>query len=394
MKEVYIIDGVRTPFGSFLGELSEISPKALAKVVMKEIVERNHLLPEEIDEIIASISNQPTNETNIGRTAALELNYPDKIPAYTVNRNCGSGLQAVYNAFQSIRADESSINLVVGVENMSQWPYLLRGTRKGFKMNHQQLVDSLTESLTDPVVGLMMGETAEIIAEQWNITREEQDEFAYQSHKKAIQARDRVFFQKEIVPITKQLPNETVTLDRDEGPKSSLSKEQLSLLKPVFKKGGTVTAGNACGLNDGAGAMLLADEKSVKEQRLKARAKIRSVAFVGLEPERMGLGPAYAVPEALRKAGLSLDDVDVIELNEAFAAQALACMKMLELDPQKVNRNGGAIAIGHPIGATGIRLLTTLINMLEEENKRIGVATLCIGGGLGGAVVIENVSYR
>lgn len=391
MNDVYIVDGIRTPIGKFLGELSEFSPKELVKVVMKEIVYRNKLQINKIDEIIVSISNQPTNETNIGRTAALELGYPQKLPAYTVNRNCGSGLQAVYNAFQSIRANESSLNLVVGVENMSQWPYLLRGARKGFKMHHQQFVDSLTESLTDPVVNLTMGETAEIVAKEWGITREQQDEFAYFSHQRAIRARENRFFENEIVPIINKAKNEKYIIAHDEGPNASISMEKLLSLKPVFKKEGTVTAGNACGLNDGAGALLVANEKVIIEHNLKVRAKIKSIAFVGLEPERMGLGPAYAVPVALKKANLLLHEIDIIELNEAFAAQSLACIKMLDLNPDNVNINGGAIAIGHPIGATGIRLLTTLINALEKENKRYGIATLCIGGGLGGAVVIEKL---
>lgn len=391
MNSIYIVDGVRTPVGGFLGSMSDSSPKEMMKVAMDELFNRVNLEPENIDEIVASISNQPSNETNIGRTAALELGYSKKIPAYTVNRNCGSGLQAVYNAFQSIRSNESSINLIVGAENMSQWPYLLRGSRKGFKMADQKLVDSLTESLTDPVIDLMMGQTAEIVAQELNITREQQDEFAFNSHQKAIKARNENVFDHEIVPIIKRVKNKTITIEQDEGPNESITIEKLASLPPAFKKNGTVTSGNACGLNDAAGALLMVDGQSVKEHRLNVRAKIKSIAFVGLEPERMGLGPVYAIPKALSKAGLTLEDIDLIELNEAFAAQALGCIKMLDLNPDKVNIYGGAIALGHPVGATGIRLLINLMNALEREDKKYGIATLCIGGGLGGAVVIERV---
>jgi len=392
MNEVYIVDGIRTPVGKMLGNLSDVSPKVLAKIVMEEVVNRTKIDPSQIDEVIASIANQPTNESNVGRVAALELGFPNSTPAYIVNRNCGSGLQAVYNALQSIRSNESNLNLVTGVENMSQWPYLLRGVRKGYRMQDQRLIDSLWDSLRDPVADMLMGETAEVVAEEWNITREQQDEFAYNSHQKALKSIEKGVFEKEIVPVTIQTRKGEVSVSQDEGPNERTTMEKLSSLPPAFKKGGTVTAGNSCGTNDAAGALLIANEQSVKENDLKVRAKIKSVAFIGLEPERMGLGPAYAIPKALSKAGLSLGDIDIIELNEAFAAQSLGCIKMLDVDPEKVNIYGGAIALGHPIGATGIRLLLTLMNALERQKKRYGIATLCIGGGLGGAVVIENLN--
>ncbi|NSL50506.1 thiolase family protein [Calidifontibacillus erzurumensis] len=395
MEDVYIVDGIRTPIGKFCGSLSDYSAKDLAKVVMNEVLIRTNLNPEYIDEIITGIANQPTDASNIGRVAALELGFSNKIPAYSVNRNCGSGIQAIYNAFQSIRSEESNINLVVGTENMSQWPYLLRGARQGFIMRNQVLVDSLWDSLEDPVVHLMMGQTAEIVANEVGITREEQDQYAFESHRKAINARNQEIFSKEIVKVVKKdKRGNEVIIEHDEGPNELTTVEKLSKLPPTFEKGGTITAGNSCGINDGAAALLVTNFRSLQEHKLKPRARIVSIAFAGLEPERMGLGPVYAVPKALSKAGLSLQDIDLIELNEAFAAQTLACMKLLELDSAKVNIHGGAIALGHPIGATGVRLIISLLNSLEMLNKKYGVATLCIGGGLGGAIVIENLNYK
>ena len=390
MKDVFIVDGIRTPIGKFNGILSTTSAKDLTKIVMKETIKRTKLDPRKIDEIIVGCAFQPSNASNIGRVAALELGYPKEIPAYTVNRNCASGIQAVTSAFQSIRSEESRINLIVGTENMSQWPYILRGARNGFRFRNQEVIDTVWESLEDPVAHLMMGQTAEILAKEMSITREEQDWFALESHKKVIEARDKGVFEREIVPVS----NKDYIVNQDEGPNEGVTLESLSKLKPSFERNGTVTAGNSCGINDGAGALLVSDKESLQENDLQPRARIISVAFAGLEPERMGLGPVHAIPKALSKAGLSIDDIDLIELNEAFAAQALACIKSLHLDPDKLNIHGGAIAMGHPVGATGVRLLISLLNSLEIHNKRYGLATLCIGGGLGGAVVIENMSYN
>lgn len=395
MRDVVIVDGVRTPVGNFLGSLKDVSAKDLAKAVMQELTERIGLDVTQVDEIIAGCAAQPTNTSNIGRTAAIELGFPPEIPGYVVNRNCASGMQAVVNAFQSIRSNETTVNFIVGTENMSQIPYIIRGAREGYGMKHQQLTDSLWEMLNDPNVDLMMGQTAEIVAKEVGITREAQDEFALQSHQKAIAARKNKFFDKEIVPVhqTDRRGNETV-ISEDDGPKENLAIEQLVKLRPVFEKNGTVTAGNACSTNDAAAAMVVMERAKALELGLSPRAKIIAYAFAGLEPERMGLGPVYAVREVLKKASLQIEDIDLFELNEAFAAQALACMQVLELDPKKVNINGGAIALGHPVGATGVRLLITLMNGLEVHNKKYGIATLCIGGGMGGAVIIENLSYK
>ncbi len=393
MEAVYILDGVRTPVGNFLGSLKDVSAKDLAKTVMAEIVNRTHLDVSIIDEIIAGCAAQPTNSPNIGRTAALELGFPKEIPGYVVNRNCASGMQAVVSSYQSIKAGDTDVNLVVGTENMSQIPYIIRGVREGLGMRHEMMIDSLWEMLNDPNVNLMMGQTAEVVAREVGVSREEQDEFALLSHQRACAAREQGVFDSEIVPVPyRDKKGKEYRIEKDDGPDETLSLERLSKMRPVFEKDGTVTSGNACGLNDAAAAMLLMSERKVKELGYQPRARIVSYAFAGLEPERMGLGPVYAVPKALEKAGLKMDDINLFELNEAFAAQALACMKQLDLDLEKVNIHGGAISIGHPVGATGVRLLISLMNALELRKKRYGVATLCIGGGLGGAVVIENLN--
>ncbi|HLS67189.1 MAG TPA: thiolase family protein, partial [Pseudogracilibacillus sp.] len=386
MRDVVIIDGVRTPIGNFVGGLKDVSAKDLAKVVMKEVISRSKIDINEIDEIVAGNSAQPTNSPNIGRTAALELGFPETIPGYVVNRNCASGLQAIVNAYQSIRLDDTDVNLVVGTENMSQMPHVLRGLRDGLRMGDAPLIDSLTEMLRDPNIGLLMGQTAEIVAKEVGITREEQDAFALDSHRRAITAQREQFFEREIVPVQKIDRRGNVTeVSADEGPMETLDLETLSNMRPVFEKDGTVTSGNACGTNDAAASVLMMSAEKANKLGLAPRARIVSYAFVGIEPERMGLGPVYAVERVLEKTGLTKEDIDLFELNEAFAAQAVACMRMLQLDPEKVNPHGGAIALGHPVGATGVRLVLTLLNGLEKINGRYGVATLCIGGGMGGA---------
>ncbi|MBO8173564.1 MAG: thiolase family protein [Bacillaceae bacterium] len=393
MEDVYIIDGVRTPVGDFLGSLKDVSAKDLAKTVMAEVKERTQLDVHIIDEIIAGCAAQPTNSPNIGRTAALDLGFPKEIPGYVVNRNCASGMQAVVNSFQGIRAGDADVNLVVGTENMSQIPYIMRGAREGYGMRHQTIIDSLWEMLEDPNVHLMMGQTAEVIARETGITREQQDVFAMMSHQRACDARGKGIFDREIVPvIIRDKKGKEQLVTTDDGPDATLTLDRLAKMRPAFEKDGTVTPGNACGLNDAAAAMVLMSERKVKELDYKPRARILSYAFAGLEPERMGLGPVYAVPKALDKAGLTLEDIDLFELNEAFAAQSLACINLLSLDLKKVNIHGGAIAIGHPVGATGVRLILALMNALETTQQRYGVATLCIGGGMGGAVVIENLN--
>ncbi|MDA3128782.1 thiolase family protein [Aliibacillus thermotolerans] len=391
-KSVVIVDGIRTPIGNFCGGLSTVSAKDLAKITMKHIVDKNQLDKEAIDEIIVGNVAQSTDAPNLGRVAALELGFPHTVSAYVVNRNCASGMQAVVNGVQSILTGDTSIHLAVGAENMSQMPYIVRGARQGFKANHRQFIDSMTEMLEDPVVKMMMGETAEVVAEEENVSREEQDEFAYHSHQKAVAAQKENRFQNEIVPVPIYRKGKKIgEISQDEGPKEDISLEKLAALRTVFKENGTVTPGNACSTNDGAAAVLLMDEEKALELGYQPKARIVSYAFVGLDPKRMGLGPVYAVRKALKKANMDIQDIDLVELNEAFAAQAIPSIRKLELDVDRVNIFGGGIALGHPVGATGVRLLVTLMNALETRQKKYGVATLCVGGGLGGAVIIENL---
>lgn len=392
-KEVVIVNAKRTPIGQLNGKLKDITAKDLTKVVMKSILEESKIDAREIDEIIVGNVDQSSDAPNLGRIAALELGLPLDIPAYAVGQNCSSGLQAFINGVKSIQLGDASAVMVVGTESMSQAPYLIRGAREGLKLRHRQLTDKLWEMLYDPVVHMMMGETAEVVAEEEGITREEQDHYALSSYERAHQAKKDGFFKREIVPVPIEgRKGEIYTVDEDELAGKEATFEQLAKLKPVFKKDGTVTAGNACGMNDGAAGLLIMSKEKAEELGYKPLAKVVSYAIVGVDPKRMGLGPVYAVPKALKKAHLTIDDIDLFELNEAFAAQTLACIKRLNLDREKVNPFGGAIALGHPVGATGARLIVTLINSLQTLNKKMGVATLCVGGGLGGAVVIERIA--
>ncbi|BAQ09069.1 acetyl-CoA acetyltransferase [Bacillus sp. OxB-1] len=391
MKEVVIVSAKRTAIGTFNGMYENVSTKELAKTVMKAVVEESNVPPEAIDEIIVGNVDQSSAFSNVGRIASLELGFPEKISAHTVGQNCASGMQALVNGIQAIKSGDAETILVVGTENMSQIPHLLKGTRSGYRLGHHQVTDKIVEMLHDPFVDMTMGETAEVVAEEHGITREEQDAFALRSHERALQAQRDGIFAKEIVPVTATKRKETVTLEEDQGPNERTSLEVLSSLRTAFKKDGTITAGNACGLNDGAAAMLIMSREKADELGVKPIARIVANASVGVDPKRMGLGPAYAVPKVLEKAGLTMEDIDLVELNEAFAAQALACVKQLELDLEKVNPFGGAIALGHPVGATGLRLIVTLLNGLEHFEKKRGIATLCVGGGIGGAVIVERV---
>ncbi|WP_337833207.1 thiolase family protein [Desulfoscipio gibsoniae] len=389
-----IVDAVRTSTGVFGGKFRDIPAHELLVEVIKAILERTQIDVQLIDESIVGCSFQPSDAPNIARIAALRAGLPLKIIGTTVNVNCASSLRAIGTAFQAIRAGEGDVFLVGGVESMSNIPYILPKARFGYRLAHGQFIDVLWESFTDPICNQIMGRTAENLVEEFNISREDQDEFALTSHRKAVAATIAGNFINEIVPVTVrkkargQVKEEVV--NQDEGPNPDITLEGLSQFPAVFKEGGTVTPGNACGLNDCAGAMLIMSEEKAMALGFKPRAYIKAQGWAGLEPERMGLGPVYATPVALKKAGLTLADIDVIELNEAFAAQALTCIRQLNLDQEKVNLNGGAIALGHPVGATGVRIVTTLLNILEKEDKTLGLATMCVGGGLGGAIILER----
>jgi acetyl-CoA C-acetyltransferase len=397
MKDAVIIDGVRTPSGNHGGALRPLLAKDLLAHVFKAVIERNKIDPASIDEVIAGCIAQPSDAPNIARVAALMAGVPKEVPGLTVARNCNSGMDAIVEAWRRIQLDEGHIYLIGGVESMSNIPYIIKGARWGLKIRHSQLTDGLWEGLTDPICGQLMGRTAENLVEEFGITRQEQDEFAVQSHKKAFATTRMGKFKDEIAPveIVKKVAGQEVAkeqITQDETINAGLSVQKAALYPTVFKQGGTVTPANACGISDGASAMLIMSAEKAAELGLKPLAVIRGYGFAGVEPERMGIAPAYAVPKALDKAGLKLGDMDLIEINEAFAAQVIACGRKLEWDWAKVNVNGGAIALGHPVGSSGCRIVVTLTHEMKRRNAHYGLATLCAAGGQGAALVIERVN--
>lgn len=392
MKEVVIVSGVRTAIGSYGKSLKAIPPSDLAVGVIKQSLSRAGIDGSHVDQVIMGNVIQTIGDaSNTARTAALKAGLPIEVPAYTLNRLCGSGLQALNSAYETIVSGAAEVVLAVGLESMSNAPYLLEGARWGCRMGDSKLRDGLIAALTDSNYLVHMGVTAENLAEKYQISREEQDEFALLSHQRAVAAIESGKFEAQIVPV--DVPGrkgETVRFCIDEHPRADASLEGLVKLKPVFKKDGTVTAGNASGINDAAAAVVLMTGDRARELGLKPLAKIKGYATAGVEPLYMGYGPVPATNKALERAGLTLQDIDLIELNEAFAAQYLACEKALGLDREKVNVNGGAIALGHPLGATGVIILIKLIYEMIERNSRYGLATACIGGGQGIATIIER----
>lgn len=392
MRDVVITSAVRTAIGYFGGTLKDVLPADLAKVVIKEAMDRSSVKGGEIDDVILGCILQRSDEPNVGRVAALKAGIPVEVPGYTVNRLCASGLQAVVNAAQVIKLNEADIIVAGGVENMSAAPYVLRGARWGYRLRHGEVTDTLWEGLTDPIRNIIMGETAENLAEKYKITREEQDEYAARSQMRATRAIVEGKFKEEIVPLmVPQTRGEPIKFDKDEFPRAGISKEKLALYPTVFKKGGTVTPGNSCGINDGAAALIVMGQDVAKKRKIEPMAKILSYAVAAVDPAIMGIGPVYAVPKALKKAGLELKDMDLIELNEAFAAQVLAVDRELHFDHDKLNVNGGAIALGHPVGCSGARVLVTLLYAMKNRNSKYGLAALCVGGGQGIAMVVERM---
>ncbi len=394
MRDVVIVSAARTALGRVGGTIKTIQPEDLAKIVILAAVERAHVEPEVVDEVIIGQTKQSADAANLARVAALKAGFPVEVPAYTVMRQCGSGLQAIHNAVQVIRAEEAEIVVAGGVESMSLAPYYLRGARFGFTSGNTVVVDSNTESQprSQPyeVYGeLTMGLTAENLAEKYSISREEQDAFALQSQERAADAIESGRFKEEIVPVeVPQRKGDPVVFDTDEHPRKT-SLEQLAKLKPVFKQGGSVTAGNSSGRNDGGACLVLMDAETAKARGVKPLAAIRGQATAAVDPRIMGIGPAPASLKALQRAGLGLPDIGLIEVNEAFAAQSLAVVKELDLDQEIVNVNGGAIALGHPLGCSGARILTTLLYEMRRRGTRYGLAGICIAGGQGMATVVE-----
>lgn len=398
MNNVVIVDGYRTAIGKLSGSLKKIQPEILASKLMTETLTRSGITPDMLDEVIIGQAKQSSDQPNIARLAALHAGIDIDVPAYTVHRQCGSGMQALYSGVQAIKAGDSELLLVGGVESMSTAAYYLRSARDGYRAGNGLLLDPNTESQprsqpSELYGELTMGMTAENLADKYNISRLEQDEFACSSQIKAKKAIDTGRFEQEIVPIFIKDKKSVKEFVVDEHPRVSTVQE-LALLKPVFKKNGSVTAGNSSGRNDGAAMLVIASEEKAVSMGLKVKARIIAQAAAGVSPDIMGIGPVPATRMALAKAGLGIDDIGLVELNEAFAAQSLAVIKELGLDINKVNVNGGAIALGHPIGCSGARIIVTLLHEMQKRNVRYGLATLCVAGGLGISTIIENYAYK
>jgi acetyl-CoA C-acetyltransferase len=388
-----ILSGCRTPIGTFGGAFKEVSAVELATVAVREAVARAAIRPEQVDEVVLGCILQAGLGMNPARQATLNAGLPESVPAVTVNKVCGSGLKAVMLAAQAVKCGDAEIVVAGGAESMSRAPFLLPGARWGERLGHGKVLDHMIhEGLTDAFHGIHMGVTAENLVERYGISRADQDAFAAESQQRATDAIREGRFKDEIVPVT--LPGRkgaTTVVDTDEHPRAGTTAESLGKLRAAFKDGGSVTAGNASGLNDGAAALVVTSAERAKSLGASPLGRIVSYASAAVDPRVMGIGPVPAVRKALEKSGLAADAIDLFELNEAFAAQSLAVLRELKLDPSKVNVNGGAIALGHPIGASGARILVTLLYALRARNLKYGLAALCIGGGQGVALVVERL---
>ena len=392
MREVVIVSAARTPIGSFGGSLKDIPTRKLGAIAIKGAVERAGIKPEMVDEVIMGAVLQGGLGQNVARQMTLDAGLPIEVPAMTINKVCGSGLRAVELAAQIIKAGDADIVVAGGAENMSATAYAMPAARWGARMNNTQMVDMMVnDGLWDAFNGYHMGITAENVAEQWGITREQLDEFSVISQNRAEAAIKAGKFKDEIVPVEiPQRKGDPIIFDTDEFPKFGTTIEKVGKLKGAFKKDGIVTAANASGINDAGAAVVVMSKEKADELGIKPLCTIKSYASAGVDPSIMGVGPIPASKKALDKAGLKIEDIDLVEANEAFAAQSLAVRKDLNLDPEKTNVNGGAIAIGHPIGASGCRILITLIHEMIKQDSKYGLATLCIGGGMGTALIVER----
>jgi len=391
MTDAIILSACRTPIGAFGGALKDLSASDLGAIAIREAVARARVEPNAVSDVVMGCVLQAGAGMNVARQASLKAGLPVEVPAETVNRVCGSGLQAVVHAAEAIGAGYANVIVAGGTESMSNAPYLLKGARWGFRMGHAEATDSmLAEGLTCAINSCHMGITAEEIASRYQISRADQDAFAAESQQRASRALADGTFTAEIVPVdVPQKQGAPLRVTVDEYPRPGTTREKLGALKPAFKKDGSVTAGNASGINDGASALVVVSASRMKNPSVRPMARILSYATAGVDPSIMGMGPVPAVRLALDRAGLKSSEIDLFELNEAFAVQSLAVARELQLDPAKVNIHGGAVALGHPIGASGARILTTLVYALRARNERYGVAALCIGGGMGIAMAIE-----
>jgi len=401
MSKVFIVSAKRTPIGSFLGSLSSVHASVLGSEVVKNILEETKIAPEHIDEVISGNILPAGQGQGVGRQVALKAGLPFKVPGYCVSMVCGSGMKAIMDAYLKISAGFSNVVIAGGTESMSQAPHLMPSkARSGVKMGDFKVTDHMIyDALIDAYDGIHMGITAENIVDKHSITREEQDEFAFASQQKAINAVDNGRFKDEIVPIEVKTRKETITFDTDEYPNRRTTLEKLGTLRAAFKKDGSVTAGNSSGINDGAAYLMLASEEAVEKYNLTPLVEIVGVDQAGIDPKVMGLGPVDAVNNVLNRTGLTLQEMELLELNEAFSAQSIGVVKELSENSnipyntimERTNVNGGAIALGHPVGCSGARIVVTLIHELKKRNNELGLASLCIGGGMGTAIIVKNV---
>jgi acetyl-CoA C-acetyltransferase len=391
MRDVVIVAATRTAIGDFGGTLKDVPPMDLAQHVIREVTSRSSAQPEWVDRVIFGCCFAPI-EQNVARNAAFKAGIPKEAPGFTINGACGSSLQAIISAAQSISCGESDLVLAGGVESMSNAPYIMPWARWGQRLRHAEAYDLVWRGMQEPLIGVGMGMTAENLAEKYGISREEQDAFALLSHQRAAKAVSEGKFVDEISPVTVPArQGKPIVFDADEHVRPQTTLEDLAKLPPIFKKGGTVTAGNACGMNDAASAVLLASREKADEWGLKPMARVREYHVAGVDPDFMGIGPVPAIQGVLKKSKLELGDIERFEINEAFAAQYLSCEKALGLDRDKVNIHGSGIALGHPIGATGCRLVVTLLYGMIADGLGLGVASLCAGGGMGFALAVERV---
>jgi acetyl-CoA C-acetyltransferase len=393
LDEAVILSACRTPIGSFGGVFKDMSAVDLGAIVIREAIARAGVDPIEIGDVIMGCVLQAGAGMNVARQAALKAGVPIEVPGETINRVCGSGLQAVVHAIEAVKAGFIDVMLAGGTESMSNAPFLLPGARWGYRMGNAEVVDSmLHEGLTCAIAGCHMGMTAEDIVKRFHVSREDQDAFAAESQRRAEEAVRSGVFDREIVPVdVPQRKGPPLEVTKDEYPRHGTTVEKLAALRPAFLKDGTVTAGNASGVNDGAAALVIATEKKARDLGRTPLARVLSYCTTGVDPMIMGMGPVDAMRKAVKRAGMSIDELDLIELNEAFAAQSLAVVRELKLDPARVNVHGGAIALGHPIGASGARILTTLVHALQARGGGRGAASLCIGGGMGTAMIVESM---
>jgi acetyl-CoA C-acetyltransferase len=391
VQAVYILSAVRTPIGKFGGSLASQSAADMGVIAAQAAIERAGVRPDQIQETIFGNARQAGGGPNPARQISVRSGVPHEVPAFTVNQACASGMKSIALAYQAILLGESSCILAGGSESMSRLPYYLDGVRWGYRLGNQELVDGMyRDGFFCPLAKMVMGETAEVLAEQYRITRDEQDEFALTSQTRASRALAAGRFEAEIVPVTIDGKKGTATFTRDEHPFPDPTMEKLAKLAPVFSKTGTISAGNSSGITDGAAAMVIGSEYFVKQNNLKPLARIIAVSSAGVDPRTMGIGPVPALEKLEEKHGLRLDQFGLIELNEAFAAQVLACDRVLNFNRDRLNVNGGAIALGHPIGCTGTRITVTLLHEMLKRNTKKGVATLCVSGGMGMAIALEN----